>query len=110
MTRQAILGEFEQLVLLAVLQLDDNAYGPEISALLEERAGRQVSRGALYSSLDRLEAKGFLEWRLHEPSPERGGHPKRCFNVTEMGMVALRTAREAMRNLSTGLEDLLGEA
>ena len=64
MGRQGFLGEFEQMVLLAVLQLDDQAYGPNISEELEARAGRQVSRGALYSSLDRLQQKKFLRWRI----------------------------------------------
>ena len=75
MGRQGFLGEFEQMVLLAVLQLDDQAYGPNISEELEARAGRQVSRGALYSSLDRLQQKKFLRWRIEGATSERGGHP-----------------------------------
>jgi DNA-binding PadR family transcriptional regulator len=107
MTRQGSLGEFEQLVLLAILRLRDSAFGTAISTELEEKAGRRVSRGALYASLDRLESKGFLRWELEAPRPERGGHPARRFTVTESGLDALRDHRRAFGRLSAGLEDLL---
>jgi PadR family transcriptional regulator PadR len=107
MTRRASLGEFEQLVLLAVLRLGEGAFGTTISSELEERAGRRVSRGALYSSLDRLESKGFLRWDLEAPTRERGGHPARRFSVTPAGLEALREHRRAMGRLSAGIEDLL---
>jgi DNA-binding PadR family transcriptional regulator len=107
MTRQASLGEFEQLVLLAILRLRESAYGTAISAELEEKAGRRVSRGALYASLDRLESKGFLAWALEAPTRDRGGHPARRFTVTETGLAALRNHREAFGRLSAGIEDLL---
>ena len=109
MTRQAALGEFEQLVLLAVLGLGEGAVGVEIARVLEEKAGRRVSRGALYSALDRLEAKGFLGWSEAEAVPERGGHPMRRFAVTRRGVAALREARQAVRRLSAGLDGILGE-
>ena len=108
MTRQGSLGEFEQLLLLAVLQLGDEALGNRISAELEEKAGRRVSRGALYSSLDRLEAKGFLVWEIEAPTAERGGHPARRFRVTSEGTRALREHQAAFRRLATGLEEVLG--
>ena len=92
MARQASLGEFEQLVLLAILRLETGASGPAISAELEEKASRSVSRGALYSSLDRL---------------ERGGHPSRLFSLTEEGLEALREHQQALRNLTEGLEGVL---
>ncbi|HSR53257.1 MAG TPA: PadR family transcriptional regulator [Acidobacteriota bacterium] len=104
MTRKNSLGEFEQMVMLAVLQLDEEAFGPGISRLLEERAGRGVSRGALYSSLDRLERKGFLTWSIASPTSERGGYRKRLFSVTEAGLEALREARQAMDALYQGLD------
>jgi PadR family transcriptional regulator PadR len=107
MTRQASLGEFEQLVVLAVLRLDDEATGNGISAELEDKADRSVSRGALYSALDRLESKGFLTWRVEASTPERGGHPSRIFSVTEAGLEALREHQRALRNLTEGLDQLL---
>jgi DNA-binding PadR family transcriptional regulator len=107
MKRQASLGEFEQLLLLAVLQLKDKASGTSISSELEERADRRVSRGALYSALDRLESKGYLTWRVAESTPERGGHPARIFSVTDPGLEALRNHQRALRNLTQGLEEVL---
>ena len=107
MKRQAALGEFEQLVLLAVLRLADGASGTLISGELEEKADRRVSRGALYSSLDRLESKGFLTWRIEGSTPERGGHPVRLFSVTEPGLKALQEQQRALRNLAEGLDEVL---
>jgi DNA-binding PadR family transcriptional regulator len=107
MSRQASLGEFEQLVLLAVLRLREAAYATRVSAELEAKAGRRLSRGALYSSFDRLEAKGFLSWSLEAPSAGRGGHAARCFEVTERGLAALREQHSALMRLSAGLEDVL---
>jgi DNA-binding PadR family transcriptional regulator len=109
MTRQASLGEFEQLLLLAVLRLGAEAFGARIGTELEEKAGRRVSRGALYSSLDRLETKGFLEWEVEPPTAERGGHPARRFSVTRPGLAALREHQSAYRRLAAGLEDMLEE-
>ena len=107
MTRQAFLGEFEQLVVLAVLRLEEGATGNAISAELEEKADRGVSRGALYSALDRLESKGFVTWRVEGSTPERGGHPSRTFSVTEAGLDALREHQRALRNLTEGLDAVL---
>lgn len=98
------LGEFEQLVLLAILQLDDDAYGPAISRMLEETLGREVSRGALYSSLARLEDKEFVRWTVEAASSDRGGSRNRRFSVTELGLETLRDARDAFLTLSEGLE------
>ena len=107
MNRQASLGEFEQLVLLAVLRLKDGASGTSISTELDEKADRRVTRGALYSALDRLEAKGYLTWQVEESTPERGGHPARLFSVTELGLEALRGHQRALRELAEGLDDVL---
>ena len=104
------LGEFERMVLLAVLQLGDAAFGTPIAEELEVRAGREVSRGALYSSLDRLEKKGLLRWEVGAATSERGGQPKRRFEVTPTGVEALRHADEAWRAMTDGLEDVLRRA
>lgn len=109
MGRKGYLGEFEQLVLLATLRLKEGAHGPSIARELEGRAGRRVSRGALYATLERLEGKDFLTWSVDTASPERSGHPKRRFQVTEEGLEALRVSRRAVRRLEAGIEDLLAE-
>ena len=102
------LGEFEQMVLLAVLQLGRAAFGAPIAEELEARAGREVSRGALYSSLDRLEKKGFLRWDVGPATSERGGQPRRRFEVTPEGVDALQKAHAAWQAMTAGLEDVLG--
>jgi DNA-binding PadR family transcriptional regulator len=99
------LGEFEHLVLLAVLRQPDGMGSARIGRELEERAGRRVSRGALYSALDRLEAKGFLAWEVDASPPERGGHPPRRFTVTREGRRALSDYRRAIDRLSVGVEE-----
>lgn len=106
------IGEFEQLVLLAVLQSADKAYAPNIRAVLEERAKRSVSRGALYRTFDRLSAKGLLEWEVEDssPIPERGGAPMRRFRATPEARRALRQSREALLNLWDGIEPKLENA
>jgi len=109
MAKPAYLGEFEQLLLLAVLRLGDEAYGAGIARELEERAGRSVSRGHLYTSLDRLEAKGLLRWKLAGATEIRDGLPRRHYTVTPGGMAALRASREVLRQMWRGLEDLLKE-
>ena len=97
------------MVLLAILQLKDVAYGPSISEELELKAARTVSRGALYSALGRLEEKGFIRWELEAPGPDRGGHSKRRFELTAIGMNAVRTYRTALLQLWSNLEGVLGE-
>lgn len=109
MTRSK-LGEFEQMVLLAVLRHADGAFATSIARELEERVQREVSRGALYSSLDRLERKGFLRWEVAPTTSERGGHPKRRFELTPSGVEALREAHAAWQSMTDGLEDVLGGA
>lgn len=105
--KPAYLGEFEQLVLLAVLQCGDDAYGVPIRDVLTKRTRRRVARGALYTSLERLEAKGLVTSRLGEALAVRGGRPRRYFTVTNAGVNALRHARAALTELSHGLESLL---
>jgi DNA-binding PadR family transcriptional regulator len=105
----AFLGEFEQLVLLAILQLGDAAYAVPIRQEIADRARRQIARGALYTTLERLEVKGYVRSRFGDPTPERGGRARRYFLVTTRGRSALRTSYQALRGLIHGLEDVLGE-
>lgn len=102
------LGEFEQMLLLTILQLGDSAYGPDVARFLEGSVQRPVSRGALYATLGRLEEKGFLEWQLEDPDADRGGQRKRRFELTPAGVAALRTYRHALLELWSGLEHVLG--
>lgn len=102
-------GELEQMILLAVLRLGEGAYALAVLRELDREAGRRVSRGSLYKTLDRMEAKGLVEWRTEEATPERGGHPRRVFSVTPAGVELLRTSRNALFRLWNGLEPILGE-
>jgi PadR family transcriptional regulator len=99
------LGEFEQLVLLAVLRAgqDADAYGVNVHSELEKRTRRRVARGAVYMTLDRLEKKGLLSSYLTDPTPERGGRAKRCYRVTKPALAALRASRRALQSLWEGL-------
>jgi PadR family transcriptional regulator PadR len=102
------LGEFEQLTLLAILRLGDAAYGVTIRAVLAERGGRTVAPGALYTALERLEAKGVITSRMGDPTPQRGGRAKRYVTVTAAGMEALKRALQAYERLLDGLDVLRG--
>ena len=101
------LGEFEQLVLLAILQLGPDAYGVGLGRKLEEETGRGVSRGALYTTLDRLEDKGLVRWKLVAGNAERGRLPRRIYTVSAPGLAALRAAQQAFRRLARGLDHIL---
>jgi PadR family transcriptional regulator PadR len=101
------LGELEQIVLLAVLRLGDDAYAVPILEQIERQTGRKVARGALYTALDRLEAKGCLRSRVGDPLPERGGRARRYFTVTPAAIGALKASRLALMRLWHGLESLL---
>jgi PadR family transcriptional regulator, regulatory protein PadR len=105
----AYLGEFEHLLLLTVLRLGAEAFGPDIARDLDERAGRAVSRGALYTSLDRLEDKGFVRWKAAAGTPARNGLPRRIYSVTPSGVSALRESRSTLQRMWRGLEHLLKE-
>ena len=98
------LGEFEQLVLLAVLRLKEDAYAVPIRQEIEDRTKRSAARGAVYITLDRLEEKGYLKSRLGEGSPERGGRPRRYYTVSTAGVRALEQSWTALRNMWAGLE------
>jgi DNA-binding PadR family transcriptional regulator len=108
MTLAVNLGEFEQLILLAILRLGDGAYGVTIRAELADRAGRTIAPGALYTALERLEAKGLVRSRMGDPTPQRGGRAKRYVTVTASGMQALARAVQAYERLLDGLDVLRG--
>jgi DNA-binding PadR family transcriptional regulator len=95
------------MVLSAVLRLGERAYGAAILTEIAEQAGRRVSSGALYVTLDRLESKGLIETWRGDPTPERGGRPKRFVRVTRDGLDALRDVRQALLKLWRGIEDRL---
>ena len=101
----ARIGEFELLVVLAILRQDDAPYANRVRDDLEANAGRNVTRGALYRTLERLRAKGMIEWEI-EPSarPERGGHPMRRLAVTREGLEAARVSRAVLLDFFEGLE------
>ncbi len=106
------LGDFEQLVLLALLQItessNDHAPVHVLRDALRGHAGRAVSRGALYRTLDRLEEKGWVAWTIDtEDVPERGGHPRRRFHVTPDGVGVLRASRATLLGLWSTLEHVL---
>jgi PadR family transcriptional regulator PadR len=98
------LGEFEHIVVLALLRLSDRAYGATVRQEIDARTGREVSIGAIYATLDRLEAKGYVKSKLGEPTPERGGRSKRFFRVTAKGVFAVNRTHRALHNMIEGLD------
>jgi len=102
------LGELEQLILLAILRLRDDAYGVTIRAELSDRAGRRVAPGALYTALERLETKGLIASRMSDPTPQRGGRAKRHVSVTAAGVDALTRSLHAYARLLDGLNVVRG--
>ena len=107
MTNAANLGEFEQVVLLAILRLGDEAYAVSVQSEIERCTGRDLSRGSIYITLDRLETKGYLRSRLADPTPERGGRAKRYYTLRPRALEALRENRRALVALWRGLEGQL---
>ncbi|SPF51963.1 Transcriptional regulator, PadR family [Candidatus Sulfopaludibacter sp. SbA4] len=97
-------GEFEQVVLLAILRLGDNAYGVTIGAEITACTGREPAPGALYTTLDRLEDKGLVSSRLGDPTPQRGGRAKRYFALNSKGLAAVTRAQQSYRRLLEGCE------
>jgi len=98
-------SDFEQQVLLAAWRLDGDAYGTTVRDELETRTGREVTQGAVYTTLVRLEKKGMLRSRMSDPTPVRGGKAKRFFRITEVGKAGLQAARAAQDSLWEGLPD-----
>jgi len=109
-TARDSLGEFEQLLLLAIVHLGGDAYGVTIRREIEARTGRDVAIGALYTSLDRLERKGFVRSAMSAPTAERGGRSKRCFEIRPAGATALRHSRERLARMWKGLAPDLRKA
>lgn len=99
-----VLGEFEQLVMLTVLRLDAGAYTAAVRQELLERAGRDVSPGAVFTTLERLESRGLVASRYGEPTPERGGRRKRYYRLRAEGRRALSRSLDTMRRVAEGLE------
>lgn len=104
MPKSEMLGAFEQIVLLALLRLRDNAYGVTIRHAIVERMDRNVSLGAVYATLERLEEKGYVSSHMGDPTPERGGRPKRYFKIEAPGKRALVETDSAMQRMRQGLK------
>jgi DNA-binding PadR family transcriptional regulator len=104
MPKGEFLGEFEQVVLLALARLKDRAYGMAIREEIEHRTGRDVGIGSVYSALDRMEKKGFVSSRVGDPTPERGGRAKRFYALEGPGFMTLQRTREMYASLWDGLQ------
>src|SRR3984893_18596803 len=97
------LGEFEHIIVLALLRLEDRAYGVTVRQGIEFRTKREGSIGAVYATLDRLESKGYVKSRRGDPTPERGGRSKRFFRVTAKGVTAVNRSQRALHKMADGL-------
>jgi DNA-binding PadR family transcriptional regulator len=109
MTERSYLGEFELMILLAVIHLGDEAYGVPISQELERQRGKDVSVGSVYAALERLESKGLVASSLGDPTPERGGKAKRYFRITKAGLRQVHETRRVLSKLWKTLPELKGE-
>ena len=108
--RPVSLGEFELLVMLAALRLGpEEAYTVSIADDIQRKTGRSVRRANVYTTLQRLEARGFVTTRLGEPRPERGGKPRRHVELESAGMAAVKSATAAIRAMTADLDDAMGE-
>ncbi len=103
MARGVSLGAFEHVVLLALMHLDRDGYGMLVRSEIRRRTGRDVSIGAVYATLDRLEDKGMVRSETGSPSPHRGGRARRTFTITAGGARAVREARAELARMSEGL-------
>ena len=108
MRRPGYLGEFELMVLLALIRLGENAYGVPISREIEQCSGREVALGSVYAALERLEEKGLATSTLGDPTAERGGRAKRYFRVTAQGLREVKETQRALVSLWRGLPELSG--
>src|SRR5262245_55374706 len=106
MSAPAYLGEFEHIVLLAVVRLGDGAYGVTVRREIESRTGRDVSIGASYATLSRLDTKGLVKPRAREPTADRGGRAKRPFRVTHNGVRSITEAQRVLKRMLDGLQPL----
>jgi len=103
------LGNFELMLLLALLRLGEDAYGVTIAQELEQQTGREVVVASVYATLERLQERGLVTSSLGEATPERGGRAKRYFRITADGTREVRDARRSLMNLWKGLPELRGE-
>jgi len=103
MAKGRYLGEFEQVVLLALLRLKDNAYGVTVRQEIQDRTGRNVAIGAVYACLERLERKGYVRATVSDPEPVPGGRAKRFFRMTRAGADAFRLTRRMMSRMAEDL-------
>jgi PadR family transcriptional regulator, regulatory protein PadR len=103
MAKSEALGEFEQMVLLAIVHVGEGAYGVPVREEIERRTGREVSVGALYTAFDRLERKGLVRSTISDPTPQRGGRAKRFLTVSASGLRALRRSRELLDRMWAGI-------
>jgi PadR family transcriptional regulator PadR len=106
-SRTPPLGEFELLVLLAAMSLGDNAYPLAVTRNIEERTGRKVSRAAVLITLTRMEDKDLVRSSYGDPTPERGGRPKRFFQVKARGVQAVQDSLDRIGTMVVGLESVL---
>jgi len=97
------IGDFEQLILFSILRLGGNAYGVSIRDTIEERTGRSVSAGAIYTALGRLEERGLVSSRVGEPTAGRAGRPRKYYALEPEGARALKNSYEAIRGVAAGL-------
>ena len=109
MRKGEYLGNFDLLLLLALMRLGDDAYGVTIAQELEEQTGREVIVASVYATLDRLQQRGLVASSLGDSTPERGGRAKRYFRITGSGIREVRDARRSLMNLWRGLPELKGE-
>jgi DNA-binding PadR family transcriptional regulator len=107
MSTKTELGKLEQEAMLVILELGDKAYAPSIARELEAAGGRGISRGALYMSFERLSRLGLVRWFIEGPSPDRGGYPKRRFELTAAGIEVLKVEWETPLHLRARLEEIL---
>ena len=109
MAHRNYLGEFELMVMLALIRLGDKAYGVPISREIETRTGREVVLGSVYATLERLEEKGLVSSYLGDPTPERGGRARRYFRATKPGLERVHETRQALTSLWQSLPKLKGQ-
>jgi DNA-binding PadR family transcriptional regulator len=108
MPKPAYLGEFELLVMLAVIRLGEEAYGVPVAHEIERQTGRDVAFGAVYAALDRLQKKGLVASELGDATPQRGGRAKRYFRATSAGLRTVRETKDSLTRLWRGLRALQG--
>lgn len=107
MTVSKHLGEFEQLLMFALLELEADAHGVSVRKSIEERTGRQVSPGAVYTALERLESRGFVTSRVGDTTPARGGRRRKYYHLEPAGAEALKRSYDTLANMAEGLESKL---